>query len=86
MGLFDDTILVWGEFGRTIYSQGSLTKEKYGRDHHPSVMSIWLAGGGIRGGMTYGKSDDYSVNVVEKTACMYMTCTLHYFTSVWNRP
>ena len=65
-GLFDDTIIVWGgEFGRTIYSQGNLTKEKYGRDHHPSVMSIWLAGGGSRGGITYGKSDDYSVNVAE---------------------
>ncbi|MEC9096260.1 MAG: DUF1501 domain-containing protein [Planctomycetota bacterium] len=65
-GLFDDTIIVWGgEFGRTIYCQGNLTKEKYGRDHHPSVMSIWLAGGGIKGGITYGKSDDYSVNVAE---------------------
>ena len=65
-GLFDDTIIVWGgEFGRTIYSQGKLTKEQYGRDHHPSVMSIWLAGGGIKGGSTYGKSDDYSVNVAE---------------------
>ena len=65
-GLFDDTIIVWGgEFGRTIYSQGKLTKEQYGRDHHPSVMSVWLAGGGIQGGLTYGKSDDYSVNVAE---------------------
>ncbi len=65
-GLFEDSIIVWGgEFGRTIYSQGTLQKEKYGRDHHPSVMSVWLAGGGIRGGITYGKSDDYSVNVAE---------------------
>ena len=65
-GLFDDTIIVWGgEFGRTIYSQGKLVKEEYGRDHHPSVMSVWLAGGGIQGGLTYGKSDDYSVNVAE---------------------
>ncbi len=65
-GLFEDSIIVWGgEFGRTIYSQGSLKCESYGRDHHPSVMSIWLAGGGIQGGITYGKSDDYSVNVAE---------------------
>ena len=66
-GMFDDTILVWGgEFGRTIYSQGPLRPNSYGRDHHPSCLSVWLAGGGIRGGMTYGKTDDYSVNVAEQ--------------------
>ena len=66
-GMFDDTILVWGgEFGRTIYSQGALRPNNYGRDHHPSCLSVWLAGGGIRGGMTYGKTDDYSVNVAEQ--------------------
>jgi hypothetical protein len=65
-GMLDDTLLVWGgEFGRTIYSQGKLTKENYGRDHHPGCFTMWLAGGGIRGGVNYGQSDDYSVNVAE---------------------
>ena len=63
-GMLDDTLVVWGgEFGRTIYSQGKLTEANYGRDHHPSVFTMWLAGGGIRGGMNHGSSDDYSVNV-----------------------
>lgn len=66
-GLLDDTLVIWGgEFGRTVYSQGGLKRDVYGRDHHPSCMSIWLAGAGIRGGMTYGATDDYSVNAVEK--------------------
>ncbi len=65
-GLLDDTLIVWGgEFGRTVYSQGTLTNQNYGRDHHGHCYSIWLAGGGIRGGIAYGKTDDYSVNVVE---------------------
>ena len=65
-GMLDDTLIVWGgEFGRTVYSQGALTKTNYGRDHHGHCFSMWLAGGGIRGGVTYGKTDDYSVNVVE---------------------
>jgi hypothetical protein len=65
-GLLDDTVVVWGgEFGRTVYSQGKLTKEKYGRDHHPSCFSMWMTGGGIKSGITYGETDDYSVNVVE---------------------
>ena len=65
-GLLDDTLIIWGgEFGRTVYSQGQLTKTNYGRDHHPNCMSIWMAGGGIRPGMSYGATDDYSVNVVE---------------------
>ncbi len=64
-GMLDETLIVWGgEFGRTVYSQGGLTKENYGRDHHPSCMSIWLAGGGIKGGLSYGETDDYSVNAV----------------------
>ncbi|MEQ1829482.1 MAG: DUF1501 domain-containing protein [Pirellula sp.] len=64
-GMLDDTLVVWGgEFGRTIYSQGELTKNSYGRDHHPSCFTMWLAGGGVRGGMNYGQTDDYSVNVV----------------------
>ena len=65
-GMLDDTLVVWGgEFGRTAYSQGALTKEKYGRDHHPGCFSMWLAGGGVRGGLAYGKTDEYSVNVLE---------------------
>ena len=65
-GMLDDTIVVWGgEFGRTVYSQGQLSRKTYGRDHHPSCFSMWLAGGGIRGGFNYGKTDDYSVNVAE---------------------
>ena len=63
-GLLDDTLVVWGgEFGRTVYCQGRLTKENYGRDHHPRCFTIWLAGGGIRPGVTYGETDDYSYNV-----------------------
>lgn len=65
-GMLQDTLIVWGgEFGRTVYSQGTLTKQNYGRDHHGHCFSVWLAGGGIRGGITYGRTDDYSVNVVE---------------------
>ena len=66
-GMLDDTLVVWGgEFGRTVYSQGALSRKGYGRDHHGHCFSVWLAGGGIRGGMSYGRTDDYSVNVVEK--------------------
>ncbi len=66
-GMLDDTLVVWGgEFGRTIYCQGKLTETTYGRDHHPNCFSMWLAGGGIQGGMTYGSTDDYSVNVADK--------------------
>ena len=65
-GMLDDTLIVWGgEFGRTVYSQGKLTRKNYGRDHHGHCFSAWMAGGGVRGGVTYGKTDDYSVNVVE---------------------
>ena len=64
-GMLDDTLIVWGgEFGRTVYSQGGLTNKTYGRDHHPNCMSYWLAGGGVRGGLSYGETDDYSVNAV----------------------
>ena len=66
-GMLDDTLVIWGgEFGRTVYCQGKLTKTTYGRDHHPSCFSYWLAGGGVRGGMSYGETDDYSVRVVDK--------------------
>ena len=66
LGMLDDTLVVWGgEFGRTIYSQGKLTADNYGRDHHPGCFTMWMAGGGTRGGMSYGQTDDYSVNVSE---------------------
>ena len=65
-GLLNDTLVVFaGEFGRTVYGQGNITRENYGRDHHPRCFSGWLAGGGIKGGMHYGKTDDFSYNVVE---------------------
>lgn len=65
-GMLDDTLVVWGgEFGRTIYCQGKLTKENYGRDHHPRCFTIWMAGGGIKSGIVYGKTDDFSYNIVE---------------------
>jgi hypothetical protein len=64
-GLLDDTLVVWGgEFGRTVFSQGKLTKDNYGRDHHPRCFSLWLAGAGVRGGLTYGETDDFSYNIV----------------------
>src|ERR1051326_6623689 len=64
--MLKDTLLVWGgEFGRTVYSQGTLTDSNYGRDHHPRCFSIWMAGGGIKGGITFGETDDYSYNVVK---------------------
>jgi hypothetical protein len=66
-GLLDETVVVWGgEFGRTVYSQGKLTKDDYGRDHHPRNFCMWLAGGGIKGGQTYGETDDFSYNIVDK--------------------
>ena len=65
-GLLDDTIVVFaGEFGRTVYGQGKLARDDYGRDHHPRCFSAWLAGGGIQGGMTYGETDEFSYNVVK---------------------
>lgn len=64
-GMLDDTLVIWGgEFGRTVYSQGELSAENYGRDHHPRCFSMWLAGGGIKGGTTFGETDDFSYNVV----------------------
>ena len=65
-GMFEDTLIIWGgEFGRTIYSQGGLTKENYGRDHHPRCFSMWMAGGGSKGGAIYGETDDFSYNIVK---------------------
>jgi hypothetical protein len=65
-GLLDDTLVIWaGEFGRTVYSQGGLTKDDYGRDHHPRCFTAWMAGGGVRPGTTLGETDDYSYNIVK---------------------
>ena len=65
-GLFDETLIIWGgEFGRTIYSQGGLSHENYGRDHHPRCFSMWMAGGGSKGGTVYGTTDEFSYNIVE---------------------
>jgi len=59
-------LVVWGgEFGRTVYCQGKLTKEDYGRDHHPRCFTMWMAGGGIKGGVVHGETDDFSYNVVK---------------------
>jgi arylsulfatase A-like enzyme len=64
--LLKDTLVVWGgEFGRTVYCQGNLTKGDYGRDHHPRCFSLWLAGGGIKPGISYGETDDHSYNIAE---------------------
>jgi hypothetical protein len=65
-GMLDDTLVIWGgEFGRTVYSQGGLQKETYGRDHHGRCYSIWMAGGGVKAGSVYGKTDEFSYNVAE---------------------
>ena len=65
-GLLDDTLVIWGgEFGRTCFSQGQLTNDNYGRDHHPGCFTIWLAGGGIKQGFTYGETDEFSYNVAQ---------------------
>ena len=65
-GLLDDTLVVWGgEFGRTVYCQGKLTADNYGRDHHPRCFTMWLAGGGIKPGVSLGETDDYCYNIVK---------------------
>jgi hypothetical protein len=65
-GLLEDTLVVFGgEFGRTTYGQGKITAASYGRDHHPRCFTAWMAGGGIKGGMHYGKTDDFSYNILE---------------------
>ena len=64
-GMLDDTLVVWGgEFGRTIYCQGSLTRKNYGRDHHPKCYTVWMAGAGVKSGIVYGETDDFSYNIV----------------------
>jgi len=65
-GLLEDTLVIWGgEFGRTVYSQGKLTKENYGRDHHPRCFTVWMAGAGVKAGFSYGATDDFSYNITE---------------------
>lgn len=65
-GMLEDTLVVWGgEFGRTIYSQGKLTKDDHGRDHHGRCFSMWMAGAGVKRGFEYGKTDDHSYNIIE---------------------
>ena len=67
LGMLDDTLVVWGgEFGRTVYCQGPLSKENYGRDHHPRCFTRWMAGGGVKPGISYGHTDDYCYNIVDK--------------------
>ena len=64
--MLDDTLVLWsGEFGRTVYSQGTLTKKNYGRDHHPRCFSLWMAGGGIQPGIVHGETDDYGYNITK---------------------
>ena len=71
-GLLDDTLVIWGgEFGRTAYSQGEITKTSFGRDHHPRCFSIWMAGGGVKGGVTYGETDDFAYNIVRDGVHMH---------------
>ena len=65
-GLLEDTLVIWGgEFGRTVYSEGALTNENYGRDHHPRCFTVWLAGAGVRPGLSFGATDDYSYNITK---------------------
>lgn len=65
--MLDDTLVIWGgEFGRTVYCQGELTANNYGRDHHPRCFTIWMAGGGVKPGLTHGATDDYGYNILDQ--------------------
>jgi len=65
-GMLEDTLVVWGgEFGRTVYCQGNLTKRNYGRDHHPRCFTVWMAGGGVKSGITYGRTDEFGYNIAD---------------------
>jgi hypothetical protein len=71
-GMLEDTLVVWaGEFGRTVYAQGDLNSPRIGRDHHPKCFSIWLAGGGIKGGVSYGQTDEFGYNIVENPVSFF---------------
>jgi uncharacterized protein (DUF1501 family) len=81
-GMLDDTlVIVAGEFGRTIYSQGKLTKTDYGRDHHPRCFSLWMAGGGIKGGVVHGETDEFSYNITQDPVHVrdFQATILHLF-------
>ena len=65
-GLLEDTLVIWGgEFGRTVYSQGGLSRDNYGRDHHPRCFTMWMAGGGAKPGIAHGRTDDFCYNILE---------------------
>jgi hypothetical protein len=79
-GMLDDTLVIWGgEFGRTVYCQGRLTSETYGRDHHPRCFTVWMAGGGMKAGFTLGQTDDFSYNILEQPVHVHdlQTTILH---------
>ena len=79
-GLLDETLVVWGgEFGRTVYCQGPLARDKYGRDHHPKCFTMWMAGGGVKPGYVYGHTDDYSYNIVDENGEV-ITPSVDHFT------
>jgi uncharacterized protein (DUF1501 family) len=81
-GLLDDTLVIFGgEFGRTIYSQGKLTPTNYGRDHHPRCFSLWMAGGGVKGGIVHGETDEFSYNIVNNPVHVrdFQATILHQF-------
>jgi hypothetical protein len=83
-GLLDDTLVIWGgEFGRTIYSQGELTADNYGRDHHPRCFTVWLAGGGVKPGFTHGATDDFCYNIVSDPVEVYdLNATVLYLLGI----
>ena len=86
--MLDDTLVIWGgEFGRTAYSQGTLTATNYGRDHHPRCYSIWMAGGGIKPGMTYGETDDFSYNITKDPVDVYdVNATIMHLLGIGHTP
>jgi hypothetical protein len=86
-GMLDDTLVIWGgEFGRTIYCQGKLTHDNYGRDHHPRCNTVWLAGGGVKKGITYGETDDFSYNITQNPVHIHdMNATILHCLGVDHR-
>jgi uncharacterized protein (DUF1501 family) len=81
-GMLEDTLVIWGgEFGRTIYSQGKLTPTDYGRDHHPRCFSLWMAGGGVKPGVVYGETDEFSYNIAKDPVHVrdFQATILHLF-------
>ena len=81
-GMLEETLVIWGgEFGRTVYSQGKLTATDYGRDHHPRCFSFWMAGGGVKGGVVHGETDEFSYNIVKDPVHVrdFQATILHLF-------